>query len=1626
MAETNPLLLDGGVNPIHSLPDAIQKEEDANAPGPSLSEGFGAAVDTTWIDSALETDVYGQKYAPDLNFSWVDHKGEWDSLTKTLTDEQKQDVARAASLEHAKYLAAQNHQFNEKADLLGRMGWTGVGLQFGAGIVDPAALLITFASDGVMGPAVFAKKASRLKRAIQTGLSGAGGNMAVESVIAANSPNEDWKDVLMAGASGYVLGHGLGYVGAAAHDNFATSVDALRRGMEYDEIRKAGGTINPNAPDPKMPEMDRDELLANDPFFTNTKTTSKLKEFDIDPSVDTTTLSLEDKATFDILNGIKTHDSELYHDVLKMAAAGGNTFSRFMSRVSDMQQKMGLGFDYDAVEGAIFKAGASAHGVNTKDELLATVKQQLIDNYTPTKRADAQQSIRMVEISKIEAKYMKTAKPLFKKLRQLEAKVERLNAKVARAAQKKLPRTDLKASITTLEAERAAARKELDDLDKGMTTELDEYQKTVMPDSIDLDEAQKINVWNPFTDNYTSLRDLESWFQAASSPNWIVDLSARTNHKTAGYKQGASGQNLDLYDQNIVKMMVAKDILDANPRVRGKSQSKIAAFKDLDTTFKKMVPTPGMRRKILDSVHEILRKVNSGEGVPAKIREDASRDNGGVANWKAGDESNQIGIGSVWSEGYKNPLDTFIHEIGHWAYGAILTPAQQLEYMILARKYFDPNTKLLDESMVEKRLTGREVPGVPSEWNGYWTPQEMFAHQTVLYAAKMELAPGIVKILQSVTKFVERLLGRYKEVDAVDPDFEKFFERIFRQKEELDDIPTKKSFDMTGSSVGAAQNMIYDLPYSDRVTAALQKAGAPIKSWGARYRFDMVARLKNSTNPIISRLGGLMGEEAVANVDNSAVVESASSKIRRDYKARMAKVVRSSEQPFKNWASRDGRKLNVWNRDQMREDFFQEVGRAIRRDAGTFSQDADINSVADMMREQYRELLAFAKEKKIPGFTDVDENENYMTRLHNIKKLDDLTRKYKPQQVYALVAESLKAGTAKGGTILDDDNAMKIARYYVKSIQERAWETDVQIARGFSTDQAEKLREILQDQGDLADGEIEEIVAMITNKAGDGTHVARAKHRLSLDEQFTMNLYNQQTGQHESVGIEDFLENNAMALMERYSRNITGLGHMQDVLGVFSKDIFDDLGNQIDAVIPTWENMKRIIQMSASQMGEMDMGTYKDELNKLEVLYKANVGIPLSKDNRTGRVLRMVRDYNFIRVMGQVGFAQIAEVGNMLGSFGIRAAMMHIPALKGIYKRAANGKLDDDLLDEIETVWGLGTDRLLGRDYYRFDDYDIMPNGTRKIDAALDKGKRFVADASFMAPINMALQRMAGRAAIQRFVNMAYGGRKISAKKLAALGMDQSMADRVFDQIRSHASVEEGMLGRKVKRSNVDGWADQEAAAAFVYTIDRWSRRVIQENDIGNMAEWMTTDMGKTLIQFRSFMAVSYTKQFMAGVQSFDFDTFAAWSLSTLFGGLSYIAQTSINSVGRDDQQEFLDERLSMNAIGAAAFQRAGYSSVFPGAIDTSMSLVGFDPVFAYGRTTGLASGFLTGNPTVSTLDSGTKAIRGLVAPMGSDYDYSKKDLAAQFTLLPFSNMLGIKQMYNVLGAELPDTSRDN
>ena len=140
----------------------------------------------------------------------------------------------------------------------------------------------------------------------------------------------------------------------------------------------------------------------------------------------------------------------------------------------------------------------------------------------------------------------------------------------------------------------------------------------------------------------------------------------------------------------------------------------------------------------------------------------------------------------------------------------------------------------------------------------------------------------------------------------------------------------------------------------------------------------------------------------------------------------------------------------------------------------------------------------------------------------------------------------------------------------------------------------------------------------------------------------------------------------------------------------------------------------------------------------------------------------------------------------------------------------------------------------------------------------------------------------------------------------------------------------------------------------------------------------MTSTLGKMVSQFRTFMLVSYSKQFLHNIRRNDFAAYSAMMYSSFFAGLSYVAQTHANAVLRDDKQEFLQERLTPLEIGKAAFQRSSWASLFPTLIDTAAPFFGEDPVFSYGRTTGLATGVISGVPSVQLLDTRLKGVQGI------------------------------------------------
>ena len=391
-----------------------------------------------------------------------------------------------------------------------------------------------------------------------------------------------------------------------------------------------------------------------------------------------------------------------------------------------------------------------------------------------------------------------------------------------------------------------------------------------------------------------------------------------------------------------------------------------------------------------------------------------------------------------------------------------------------------------------------------------------------------------------------------------------------------------------------------------------------------------------------------------------------------------------------------------------------------------------------------------------------------------------------------------------------------------------------------------------------------------------------------------------------------------------------------------------------------------------------------------------------------------------------------------------RGLVRVIPEFKSMLKRAANGELEDPVARDMEAFAGIGVDRRIHQSMNKYDAHDIYVEGRGdfidRVGLAAQPLKRITADISGMAPITAGLERAAGRIAVQSLTDLAFGIKSINfkkigrgtkeqdiAKRMESLGLNADMSQRVFEQIRDKAVTSPSVFfkSRKIRRINLDAWDDVDARDAFVLAVSRWTRQSIQQNDVGNLNIHMTSTMGKILSQFRTFMLVSYSKQFLHNIKRNDFAAYSAMMYSSFFAGLSYTAQMHANAIGRSDKEEFLRERLSPVEIGKAAFQRSSYASLFPALIDTGMPFFGEDPLFSYGRTTGLATGLISGIPSVQLIDTGYKAVQGVSrALLNDEYQVSAAQGRALKSLVPYSNAIGIKNVMNKMFEDLPESAR--
>jgi hypothetical protein len=190
---------------------------------------------------------------------------------------------------------------------------------------------------------------------------------------------------------------------------------------------------------------------------------------------------------------------------------------------------------------------------------------------------------------------------------------------------------------------------------------------------------------------------------------------------------------------------------------------------------------------------------------------------------------------------------------------------------------------------------------------------------------------------------------------------------------------------------------------------------------------------------------------------------------------------------------------------------------------------------------------------------------------------------------------------------------------------------------------------------------------------------------------------------------------------------------------------------------------------------------------------------------------------------------------------------------------------------------------------------------------------------------------------------------------------------------------------------------------------------------------FMHKTIGQLLFQFRGFGMNAIFKQTMQGLAQRDANTAAAFFLTSFLGGLSYVVQTTLNEPDRDR----LSEKLALDRVAKAGFNRSGYMSMIPSVVDSTISWGsgGTSPGFFNGRTTpDLGSDLIGGNPSVSAIGSAQRSVAALFnAPLRDDYDFSRADLRAMQSLVPvIGNAVGIKRAFSAIGSDLPRESSTN
>jgi hypothetical protein len=680
-------------------------------------------------------------------------------------------------------------------------------------------------------------------------------------------------------------------------------------------------------------------------------------------------------------------------------------------------------------------------------------------------------------------------------------------------------------------------------------------------------------------------------------------------------------------------------------------------------------------------------------------------------------------------------------------------------------------------------------------------------------------------------------------------------------------------------------------------------------------------------------------------------------------------------------------------------------------------------------------------------FKDVEHERGHMQRSYNEAGFNTLMNRFRDKEgVSALLAGPLhranearfaEIGARTGAT--SHDIANRVARKYIDTVAKLMNQAQKKGGARFQPmhpeyrDAAVDIARQAFNEGDVFPGDIEEAIEMVMDLIApvkkSTANSNRAKPR--IDMMFDPN---------QDADIMGMFNWNALDNFMSYRSQLAG--HAGLLKAGFRS------AAELDTAIKSVRDQAEDGTLFADADGNVRTRRQKAvgrEANMLEAMRDAILGVPseaLTNAQPWSFWTNQIRRMNFASTMGNVGFLAVSEIGGALTATGPGAIFSRLPAFRKYFAMARSGDpaVRENLYYATDMLMGHGSAQLrsrLTRTNSRYEGVfealaDPDTEFQNRVDTFTRKASNLTARWSGMHAIQEYLRSNIAVDGANFWVRAAAAGKKpLNDKRMLALGVDDDMWSRISAELTRMETFQSPDTGRPVNAWDVGNWQDEEALNVFINAIDRNTRRVVMEGDLGHLPlELRGSPFLQLLTQFMNFPISAYSKHLgfavNAGALS---DTKVAQEviLMSLGGAIGYMARTSLQAAAiRDEEQrnKFAEERLTMAEAYKAAFYYSAHASLMPNAVDTAgaigkdMGIPGVGPVFSKTRASGLGSDILTGNPTYSKFSRGKKGLTDLVKD-GPSQDEVKN---AALLMAPLGNHIITQATVNALFELVPDT----